>query len=178
MTPVTTSHWRAMTAADLPAVLALADVIHPDFPEEAAVFADRLALHPAGCFTLHGDAGAVGYVLSHPWYDGQPPQLNAVLRHPATAASTYYIHDLALLPAARKSGAAAAIVATLATHASALQLHNMTLVAVNNSVHFWRRQGFDIVVDPDLDRHLRSYDAQARFMRRELIQKKRQGKTQ
>lgn len=165
-----------MTPADLPAVQALADVIHPDFPEDAAVFSDRLALHPAGCFILNGSTGTVGYVLSHPWLDRQPPKLNAILGQPATDASTYYIHDLALLPAARKSGAAAAIVEILATHASALQLHNMTLVAVNNSVHFWRRQGFDIVVDPDLDRQLRSYDAQACFMRRELIQKKRQGR--
>jgi ribosomal protein S18 acetylase RimI-like enzyme len=164
-----TLHWRATTVADLPAVQALADVIHPDFPEEAAVFANRLALHPAGCFILVGNTGTVGYVLSHPWLDRQPPKLNAIIGQPATAASTYYIHDLALLPAARKSGAAAAIVEMLAKHASALQLPNMTLVAVNNSVHFWRRQGFEIVVDPDLDRQLRSYDSNACFMRRELI---------
>ena len=168
MTPPATLNWRAMTLADLPAVQALADVIHPDFPEDAAVFADRLDLHAAGCFILVGSSGAVGYVLSHPWLDSQPPRLNAILGQPVVPASTYYIHDLALLPAARKSGAAAAIVGMLATHASALRLHNMTLVAVNNSVHFWRRHGFDIVVDPDLDRQLRSYDAQACFMRREL----------
>lgn len=82
-------------------------------------------------------------------------------------ASTYYIHDLALLPAARNSGAAATVVDILATHATDLQLPNITLVAVGNSVHFWRRQGFDIViVDPDLDRRLRSYDEHARFMSR------------
>lgn len=175
MTAAAALHWRAMTPADLPAVQALADVIHPDFPEDAAVFADRLALHPAGCFVLVGSTGTVGYVLSHPWQDRQPPKLNAVLRHLAADASTYYIHDLALLPAARKSGAAAAIVGVLASHASALQLQNMTLVAVNNSVHFWRRQGFDIVVDPALDRYLRSYDINACFMRRELTHKKSQG---
>ena len=160
--------WRAMTPDDLSAAKALADVIHPDYPEDEAVFADRLALHPAGCFTLDTDAGALGYLLSHPWHDRQPPKLNAILSEPASPASTYYIHDLALLPAARKTGAGAAIVEILAAHAHALQLPNMTLVAVNNSVHFWRRQGFDIVVDPDLDRQLQSYDAQACFMSREL----------
>ncbi len=166
--PAAAPHWRAMTAADLPAVQALAAAIHPDFPEDAAVFADRLALHPAGCFTLLGDAAAVGYALSHPWHDKQPPKLNAILGRPATNATTYYIHDLALLPAARRTGAAASIVATLARHARALQLPNMTLVAVNNSVHFWQRQGFDIVDDPALGRQLLSYDAHARFMHREL----------
>ena len=157
-----------MVDADLPAVQALAEIIHPDFPEDAAVFADRLALHPAGCFTLDRGGEAIGYVLSHPWHFGQPPKLNAVLGAPATSATTYYIHDLALLPAARKTGAAGAIVDRLATHARALQLPNMTLVAINNSVHFWRRQGFDIVVDPLLDPHLKSYDTQACFMSRDL----------
>jgi N-acetylglutamate synthase-like GNAT family acetyltransferase len=160
--------WRAMTPDDLSAVKALADVIHPDYPEDGAVFADRLALHAAGCFTLQRDGAAIGYVVSHPWHFKQPPELNALLRHPAAPATTYYIHDLALLPAARNSGAAAAIVAALATHARALELPNMTLVAVNNSVHFWRRQGFDVVVDPLLDRHLQSYDTQACFMSRDL----------
>jgi len=166
--PGATLRWRAMTSTDMPAVRALADVIHPDFPEDAAVFADRLTLHPAGCFTLAGDASATGYVLSHPWHFGQPPKLNAILGRPGAVASTYYIHDLALLPAARKTGAAGAIVETLAAHARALRLPNMTLVAVNNSVHFWRRQGFDIVVDPDLERQLQSYDAQACYMSRDL----------
>ena len=166
--PPAMPHWRAMVAADLPAVQQLAGIIHPDFPEDAAVFADRLVLHPAGCFTLDRDGKVIGYVLSHPWHFKQPPKLNDILGEPAMSATTYYIHDLALLPAARKTGAAAAIVEMLAIQARALQLPNMTLVAVNNSVHFWRRQGFDIVVDPLLHRHLQSYDTQACFMSREL----------
>lgn len=159
--------WRPMTATDLPAVKALADLIHVAYPEDEAVFADRLAHHPAGCFVLQGEGAPAGYVISHPWQFGQPPALNTHLDRPVLPASTYYIHDLALLPAARNSGAAAAVVDILATHAADLQLPNITLVAVGNSVHFWRRQGFDIViVDPDLDRRLRSYDEHARFMSR------------
>jgi ribosomal protein S18 acetylase RimI-like enzyme len=160
--------WRPMTATDLPAVKALADLIHVAYPEDAAVFADRLARYPAGCFVLQGDGVPIGYVISHPWQFGQPPALNTRLDGPALPASTYYIHDLALLPAARGSGAAAAIVDVLAAHAADLQLSNMTLVAVGNSVHFWRRQGFDLeIVGPDLDRQLQSYDEHARFMSRQ-----------
>ncbi|MEH2476058.1 ribosomal protein S18 acetylase RimI-like enzyme [Nitrobacteraceae bacterium AZCC 2161] len=160
--------WRAMTAADLPAVKALADCIHPDYPEDEAVFTDRLALHPAGCFTLQHNQGIAGYVISHPWHFRKPPALNALLAQAASPASTFYIHDLALLPAARKSGAASRIVDILAAHARSLQLPNMTLVAVNNSVHFWQRQGFNSVVDAGLDRQLQSYDEHARFMSRDL----------
>ncbi|WP_328516527.1 hypothetical protein [Tardiphaga alba] len=52
--------WRPMTAADLPIVKSLADIIHPAFPESEAVFANRLALHPDGCAVLDGDDGLRG----------------------------------------------------------------------------------------------------------------------
>jgi ribosomal protein S18 acetylase RimI-like enzyme len=161
-------NWRVMTVADLPAVKALADVVHPHFPEDEAVFANRLALHPYGCGVLQGERAIAGYVVSHPWHFKQPPQLNELLAAPTAPPSTFYIHDLALLPETRRTGAGAIVVAMLAARARLMQLPNMTLVAVNNSVHFWRRQGFDIVVDPTLDRQLRSYDEHASYMRREL----------
>jgi N-acetylglutamate synthase-like GNAT family acetyltransferase len=106
-------------------------------------------------------------VLSHPWHDCSPPPLDAVLE-PVTSPSTYYIHDLALLPETRGSGAGAAIVGILAARARTLQLPNMTLVAVNNSVHFWQRQGFTVTHDPALDAKLASYGDQAHFMTRDL----------
>ena len=96
-TPNPPRAWRAMTMADFPAVTALAEVIHPDFPESDAVFANRLALHAAGCEVLAADNGLKGYVLSHPWEDRAPPPLDALLA-PVASPSTSYIHDLALLP--------------------------------------------------------------------------------
>lgn len=166
-----------MTAADLSAVAALADLIHPAFPEDAAVFADRLALHAPGCLVLDCNTTICGYVLSHPWHNRQPPALNKVLAQDAVPATTFYIHDLALAPAARGSGAAAAIVARLAAHAAQLMLPNMTLVAVNNSVHFWQRLGFDVVIDPALADRLRSYDDAAAFMSRDLPRKENRDET-
>jgi ribosomal protein S18 acetylase RimI-like enzyme len=159
--------WRPMVAADLPVVKSLADLIHPAFPESEAVFANRLALHPAGCAVLGGADGLKGYVLSHPWLDRSPPPLDAVLT-PATSPTTYYIHDLALLPETRGSGVGTAIVGVLAARARAGNLPNMTLVAVNNSVHFWQRQGFTVTDDPALSAKLASYGDQARFMTRML----------
>ena len=35
------AEWRAMRAADLPAVEAVAEAIHLEFPEDEAVFAER-----------------------------------------------------------------------------------------------------------------------------------------
>jgi len=166
-----------MAVADLPAVKQLADVIHPDFPESDAVFANRLTLYPDGCDVLDGDDGPKGYVLSHPWHDRAPPSLDTLLT-PVTAPTTYYIHDLALLPETRGSGAGTAIVGLLAERAYANSFPNMTLVAVNNSVHFWRRQGFTVTQDPALGAKLASYGDQARFMTRDLTVMNNQGRNE
>jgi ribosomal protein S18 acetylase RimI-like enzyme len=159
--------WRLMTEADLPAVIAVADAVHPDFPEDEIVFANRLEMHPAGCGVLEGAGGIEGYAISHPWTFKAPPALNSLLTMVAQP-TTFYIHDLALLPETRRSGAATVGVDMMAARARLMQLPNMTLVAVNNSVHFWQRQGFTILRDPELDRKLQSYGDHARFMIRDL----------
>ncbi len=160
--------WRPMVAADLPAVMAAAAEVHPDYPEGEAVFAERLALHPAGCLVLAGGEGLGGYVLSHPWRLGQVPALDSLLGALPDDADAYYIHDLALLPTARGGGAASDCVSRLATHASASGFARMALVAVGNSAGFWRRQGFREAHDEALARKLASYDSAARYMIRDL----------
>jgi GNAT superfamily N-acetyltransferase len=158
-----------MTAGDLPAVAAIADRVHPAYPEDPAVAAERLALYPAGCRVLVAAGGALlGYVLSHPWHDAAPPALDSMLGTLPSPAPSYYLHDLALLPAARGSGAAAAVVRALASHAAAAGFKDMQLVAVNGSTGFWQRHGFRPVERPELVAKLRSYDADARFMVRDL----------
>lgn len=156
--------WRPMRNSDLGRVSAIAASVHPDFPEDDAVFAERLALHPAGCFMLEAADQPAGYLLSHPWRFGQLPALNALLGRLPDAPSTYYLHDVALLPAARGSGAASAIVAALVSHAAGQGLPNLSLVAVNGSQGFWQRHGFSVHADPALADKLASYDADARLM--------------
>jgi len=160
--------WRAMAAADLPAVNALAARIHPSFPEDAAVFAERLRLYPDGCRVFERGNGIAAYVVSHPWLHAEPPALNSLLGELPATPTTYYIHDLALAPEVRGSGAAADIVAWLAAHALASGLSGIALIAVNGSAGFWQRQGFTEMQNPGFDAKLRSYGDDARFMTRGL----------
>lgn len=160
--------WRPLTAEDLPAVEAIAGIVHPGFFEAPEIFAERLALHPAGTLLLEGKEGPLGYVLSHPWRHGALPALNVLLGAIPKDADSYYIHDLALLPGARGSGAGAAAVALLADHARALGLSRMGLVAVNASQGFWARQGFAVLEAPELAEKLLSYELEARYMARAL----------
>jgi GNAT superfamily N-acetyltransferase len=118
--------------------------------------------------SLPEDEGVLGYVLSHPWRLGQVPALDSLLGTVPDVADAYYIHDLALLPAARGGGAASGCVDRLAAHALTTGFARMALVAVGNSAGFWRRQGLREAHDEALARKLASYDDAARYMIRDL----------
>lgn len=157
-----------MLADDLPAVAALAARLHPSFPEDDAVFTERLRLYAEGCLVLARGEELAGYVVSHPWIALQPPPLNSLLSGLPALPSTFYIHDLALGPEARAGGAAARIVERLCVHALQAGVPDISLIAVNDSGGFWQRRGFRVVEQPALANKLRSYGRDARFMVRDL----------
>lgn len=155
--------WRAMTAFDLKEVSAIAAKVHPGLFESGEVLAERQQLYPNGAYVLEIGTRVAGYVLSHPWRAGAVPPLNAPLGAIPDEADTYYIHDLALLPMARRIGAASDMVAALSKHAAARGFATMTLVAVGGSLGFWERQGF-APVEADLGDKLAGYGPDARLM--------------
>lgn len=158
-----------MRADDLSAVSKLAARIHPAFPEDDAVFAERLRLYPDGCRVYTVADVIAAYVISHPWRPLDAPPLNSLLGELPPDASAYYIHDLALGAQVRGTGTAAAIIDALADHARETGYSTMSLVAVNASTGFWRRQGFAQMDISALADKLRSYgDADAQFMMRTL----------
>lgn len=164
-----TSGWRPMRPDDLPAVEAIAEQVHEDYPEDPAIFAERLRLWPEGCLIYEGEDGApIAYVLSHPAHAFAPPPLNTLLGALPERPTTYYIHDLALLPQTRGQGAGSEAVRILLEGARRAGCPDASLVAVNGSTGFWSRQGFAPVEDPALGAKLRSYDEDACYMVRVL----------
>lgn len=158
--------WRPMRTADLAAVSRAAAEIHPGYPEADAVFAERLELCPEGCRVLDDDGALAGYALTHPWRYGSPPKLDTLLGAIPADADTWYLHDVALLPAARGRGASAAIVELVVACARARGLASLSLVAVNDSRPIWEARGFAVAADaaPDLS----SYGGVAWFMSRRI----------
>ena len=122
-----------------------------------------MKIFPDGCRIL-ADALPVVYLLSHPWTFGEPPKLNSLLGALPERPSTYYIHDLALLPEARGRGHAEMAIRDVIVIARRLGLESVSLVAVNDTTGFWRRVGFRVHDDPGLAARLRSYDEQAAYM--------------
>ncbi|WP_044562231.1 GNAT family N-acetyltransferase [Azospirillum sp. B4] len=144
--------WRPMAAADMPPVFTLACAIHVDFFEALEVMADKLATYPAGCLVLERADGTIGgYAVSHPYVKGRVPKLNHVLRGLPTEADVYYIHDIAIDPAARGQGHAEAAVLLLARQAREAGFTEMRLLSVNNSEGFWTRRGFAPVGNETVD---------------------------
>ncbi len=150
-----------MRPADLRGVIALAALVHPAHPEDDAVLAERLAIYPEGCFALDGAGGLAGYLLSHPWRLGDPPKLNRLLGALPPAPDTYYLHDLALHPAARGGGAAGRLLGAVL---SGGDWPSQSLVSVGNAAPFWRHHGFVAAPGPDVA----GYGAGAEYMVRRV----------
>lgn len=158
-----------MTPADLDGVVEVARIAFPDHFEDRACFANRLALHPAGCFSLAEPDGSIrGYLVGYPWRGTAAPALNTLIDALPSDPDRLYLHDLALKPEARGGGRTRAAVEALADHARALGLPLMALVAVNDAVRFWEGQGFAVVDAPDIRAKLASYGPDARYMERSL----------
>lgn len=138
--------WRPMTAADLPAVTAISTEVHGRYAESLEVYAERLRLCPAGCFTCEVDGTARGFLVTHPWRrTAPPPALGAMLHAIPHPADTWYLHDIALLPDTRGLGAGQAAVALVNDLAQGAGVLDITLVAVNGADRFWAARGFDYV---------------------------------
>lgn len=139
------NEWRPMRASDLTAVTAISDTVHEHYTEPMAVYAERLDLYPSGCQVFELGGEVVGYLISHPWHRYDPPKLGALLGAVPPQADTYYLHDIALLPPARGTGAGKAALGYVADRARALGFADITLMAVGGADRFWAAQGFDYV---------------------------------
>jgi len=146
--------WRPMTAADLPEVARIADLVHVDLPERPSVLAERLRLFPDGCLMADG-----GYAIAHPSRLGCPPPLDTLLGTLPEDADALHLHDVALLPALRGRGLGGAAVARLMQVATGCGLTRATLIAVHGTPPYWARFGFREAVAA-----VSSYGADAIYM--------------
>lgn len=156
--------WRAMTAADLPAVAAISDTVHGRYAEPVEVYAERLALYPRGCFTLESDGAPTGFLVTHPWRGDAPPKLGAILGAIPNDADTYYLHDIALLPETRGTGAGRAGLDLTIAAARAAGLGEIMLMAVGGADRFWAAHGFAVLEAAPAA--LTGYGLEALLMRR------------
>ena len=131
-----------MHAADLDAVVAVAETVHVNYPEDPAVFANRLELFAPGCLMAEEGGRILGYCIAHPGTVGDPPPLATVLPALPASAACLYIHGVALQPAARGRHLGVSLARLLEDVARAHGFTRMALTAVNNSDGFWGALGY------------------------------------
>ncbi len=158
--------WRAMDEADLDAVLGVADLVHPDYPEDRAVFAERLALFPAGCRVAEATGRTLGYGVMHPGLLGVPPPLDAPLGALPAAADCLYLHDIALLPETRGLGLGGTVLDYAHALAAGAGFGRLALTSTPGARGYWERAGFMPYRDggPALVAKLASYGGGMTYM--------------
>ena len=161
-------NWRAMTVQDIARVAELAEIVHADYSENAAVFAACRRLYPAGCQVIDIGGGAIGgYLVSHPGRFDTPPVLDVPLERLPAPADCYYLHDLALAPMTRGHRMAGAAVEIAIAEARRGGFHTIALIAVGEAHAFWGHQGFTLLGDGLLD-PAKGYGPEARALIRRI----------
>lgn len=155
-----------MKQADLPAVVALAEEIHPQFPEDPTVFAEKQRLFEPFCFSLEFERAIAGYCIAHPWMREKVPVLNRLLGAAPQSPDCLFIHDVAVAPAARGKGATVALMESLTAVAQSCGLNTITLVALYGANQMWGRLGFHAAAIEKNE--IKSYGPSAIYMQKSL----------
>ncbi|MFY8117130.1 MAG: GNAT family N-acetyltransferase [Roseateles sp.] len=164
---------RLLTAADVPAVLALqAQCYGPEFLEGAQAFRAKLeasAPHRCSWMAWRGSE-PLAYLVSLPVCEQSLPALDAPSVSLPAVPRLLYLHDLAVAPAGRSLGLGRRLVAQVLESAQALGLTRLGLVAVQGSVPYWQAQGFaePVMLAAGLAKKLASFGVEARWMERAL----------
>lgn len=159
---------RLMSATDLPSVLAIQNACYMEqFRESRASLRAKLRASPSTCFIASLAGDSVGYLFAVPGESSNPPAWNAATCQLPASPDCLYLHDLAVLPGARRTGAGRALLGEFLTRLRASSTQRAYLIAVQNSMAYWARHGF-LPVPPSgaLKARLSTYGDQVVYMAR------------
>ncbi len=163
---------QPLTAADLGELLALQSRCYgADYLESRTSFEAKLAATEgrATCWMARRGLEALAYAVALPVTEHTLPALNAPLCERVAQPELLYLHDIAVAPEARSLGLAGQLLTQLTERAQALGLKRLALIAVQGSVPYWSRQGFEPwPATGALAAKLASFGAEAQLMQRRL----------
>ncbi|WP_295977142.1 GNAT family N-acetyltransferase [uncultured Variovorax sp.] len=161
---------RGMRPADLDAVLAIQLACYgAGFVEDGALIARRLAAAPHTGWVVEHEGGVVAYLAGYPSVAGKLTPLHGEFEV-AAQPDSLYLHDLAVHPGASGLGLGPLLVRHAWAHALQAGWRQSTLVSVQSSVGFWKRQGYEATL-PDGPRQqgrLATYPGESIYMIRKV----------
>lgn len=158
---------RPLRAADLPEVLRIQAQCYTAIePESARSLRAKIEASPGTCFLAQAGTGAVGYLIAVPVRHPHLPALDAPDFELAADADTLYLHDLAVAAEGRGTGAGKALVHSARAAGFANGLRKACLIAIQDSVPYWKRFDFEAVPprDAGLAAKVAGYGAGAQLM--------------
>ncbi len=154
--------WRDAAQGDVAAISAIERAVHTLGAERPAVFREKIRLFGAGCRVLETERSIIGYGIAYPWRLDDVPQLDRFLGEIPPDADCLFVHDVAILPAARGKGAARGFIDHAARLAGPLGLPCLALVSVYGTQDLWGRCGF--APSPSAAAQLATYGDTAHYM--------------
>ncbi len=158
---------RLMRPEDLQAIAEIqAQCYPPEMNEPPGLLAARLAACPDTAWVAVDATDRPGaYLVAYRTLLGKVSSLGAAFEHHAQPDGLY-LHDLAIGRALREQGVAQTLVSHAREQASRWALAGLALVSVNDTVAFWRGQGFEVAhVSPEGQAALDTYVGRAVYMR-------------
>lgn len=139
-------HIRLINEADLDAIVAIQDSCYADeLFENACLISRRLASQPQSCWLAENNEGEVlAYLFSYPSRNSQVAPLGSEFGYYADA-ELLYLHDMAVSHNARGMRLAPQLLAYAEQYAADLGFSTLALVAVQGSVPYWQKQGFEVL---------------------------------
>ncbi|WP_410498287.1 GNAT family N-acetyltransferase [Chitinibacter sp. S2-10] len=136
-------HLRPILAADLAAILRIQAACYPaELLEDAATFQAKIDYAPDCNWLIEVDGDVQGYLFTHPWRGETPPALNRGDVAWPSDADCFYLHDLAIHPAARGLKLSTMLAGHALRWGEQQGFKLAMLVAVGNAPAFWRKLGF------------------------------------
>jgi len=156
-----------MKEAHLPQVWELQCLAYaPEFHESEATFRAKRAAWPDCCWVLVQDGQVLAYLFAQEGRLGHPPCLHSEGRE-LGERDCFHLHDLAIHPDFRGQGLGRPLIDGGLAEGRRRGLSWASLVAVQQSVAFWVKQGFG-EAPPELNPPLISYGPDARYLIRPL----------
>ncbi len=160
--------WRDAIPDDAEPISAVEHRVHALAPERIEVHREKIRLFGAGCRVLVTGSRVVGYGLAYPWRLDDVPPLDRFLAAIPPDAACLFLHDVAILPEARASGASRNFVDHAVRIAEREGLARLALVSVYGTDVLWRRHGFAPSLSAATGQQLRPYGTTALYMTRRL----------